>query len=198
MSEDVKKSIPEQFASLKPANKVLALVLITLLAILLFYGIEWWFRDDTVTLLKRKETGLRQTLQGNHRILFNRTQALYDTQALNRQYQHMLKTFPAKSQVDYILKQITLLGKKQDLTFIYFKPKTAKHHGYYVELPINLAVLGSYHHIATFISDVASIPQMTTFTDFTINRPNVKHKQLTMHATLVIYYLPPTDDKKKK
>lgn len=39
---------------------------------------------------------------------------------------------------------------------------------FYIELPIQIAVEGSYHDLATFVSGVASLPRIVTLHDFEI------------------------------
>jgi len=46
------------------------------------------------------------------------------------------------------------------------RPEQAKQ--FYVELPINIVVRGSYHDLATFVSGVAGLPRIVTLGDFTI------------------------------
>ena len=39
---------------------------------------------------------------------------------------------------------------------------------FYIELPINIKVVGSYHDLATFVSGVSSLPRIVTLHDFEI------------------------------
>ena len=39
---------------------------------------------------------------------------------------------------------------------------------FYIELPIKISVVGSYHDLATFVSGVASLPRIVTLHDFEV------------------------------
>ena len=39
---------------------------------------------------------------------------------------------------------------------------------FYIELPIQISVVGAYHDLATFVSGVASLPRIVTLHDFDI------------------------------
>ncbi|MCY1188244.1 Pilus assembly protein, PilO [compost metagenome] len=39
---------------------------------------------------------------------------------------------------------------------------------FYIELPIQISVVGGYHDLATFVSGVASLPRIVTLHDFEI------------------------------
>jgi type IV pilus assembly protein PilO len=39
---------------------------------------------------------------------------------------------------------------------------------FYIELPINIKVIGGYHDLATFVSGVSSLPRIVTLHDFEI------------------------------
>jgi type IV pilus assembly protein PilO len=65
-----------------------------------------------------------------------------------------------------LLEDITRTGLGSGLEFEEIKllPEAAQQ--YYIELPIQIKVVGSYHDLATFASGVASLPRIVTLHDF--------------------------------
>ena len=49
---------------------------------------------------------------------------------------------------------------------IKLQPEVAQQ--FYIELPINIKVIGGYHDLATFVSGVSSLPRIVTLHDFEI------------------------------
>jgi type IV pilus assembly protein PilO len=78
----------------------------------------------------------------------------------------LLKQLPSDTEVPGLLEDITRTGLGSGLEFEEIKllPEAAQQ--FYIELPIQIKVVGSYHDLATFVSGVASLPRIVTLHDF--------------------------------
>lgn len=78
----------------------------------------------------------------------------------------LLKQLPSDTEVPGLLEDITRTGLGSGLEFEEIKllPEAAQQ--FYIELPIKITVVGSYHDLATFVSGVASLPRIVTLHDF--------------------------------
>ncbi|MBU1832798.1 MAG: type 4a pilus biogenesis protein PilO [Gammaproteobacteria bacterium] len=78
----------------------------------------------------------------------------------------LLKQLPSDTEVPGLLEDITRTGLGSGLEFEEIKllPEVAQQ--FYIELPIQVKVVGSYHDLATFVSGVASLPRIVTLHDF--------------------------------
>lgn len=87
---------------------------------------------------------------------------------IEERFSGLLKQLPKDSEVPGLLEDITQMGLNSGLEFqsITLRPEAAKQ--FYVELPINIVVRGSYHDLATFVSGVAGLPRIVTLGDFSI------------------------------
>ena len=69
---------------------------------------------------------------------------------------------------------------------ITLQPEVAQQ--FYVELPINIVVRGSYHDLATFVSSVAGLPRIVTLNDFVIEPISADNPDLlTMNIVAKTY-----------
>lgn len=80
----------------------------------------------------------------------------------------LLKQLPSDTEVPGLLEDITRTGLGSGLEFEEIKllPEAAQQ--FYIELPIQITVVGSYHDLATFVSGVASLPRIVTLHDFNL------------------------------
>ena len=80
----------------------------------------------------------------------------------------LLKQLPSDTEVPGLLEDITRTGLGSGLEFEEIKllPEVAQQ--FYIELPIQITVVGSYHDLATFVSGVASLPRIVTLHDFSL------------------------------
>ncbi|QKE64732.1 type 4a pilus biogenesis protein PilO [Aquipseudomonas campi] len=80
----------------------------------------------------------------------------------------LLRQLPSDTEVPGLLEDITRTGLGSGLEFEEIKLQPEVIQQFYIELPIQISVVGSYHDLATFVSGVASLPRIVTLHDFEI------------------------------
>ena len=78
------------------------------------------------------------------------------------------KQLPSKAEMDALLSDINQAGIGRGLQFELFKPGQVEVKDYYAELPINIKVVGSYHAVGAFTSDIASLPRIVTLNNMNL------------------------------
>jgi type IV pilus assembly protein PilO len=101
---------------------------------------------------------------------------------IDTQFGALLRQLPNKSQMDALLVDINQAGLGRGLQFELFRPATSETtREFYAELPIQLRVVGNYHDIGAFASDVGRLSRIVTLNDVSIETS--KDGNLTMDAT---------------
>jgi type IV pilus assembly protein PilO len=72
------------------------------------------------------------------------------------------KQLPSKAQMDALLSDINQAGIGRGLQFELFKPGSVVVKDYYAELPISIKLVGSYHDLGAFTSDISNLPRIVT------------------------------------
>lgn len=80
----------------------------------------------------------------------------------------LLSQLPSDTEVPGLLEDITRTGLGSGLEFEEIKLLPEVTQQFYIELPIQMTVVGGYHDLATFVSGVASLPRIVTLHDFEI------------------------------
>src|SRR5207237_9672843 len=89
---------------------------------------------------------------------------------------------PNRSQMDALLVDINQAGLGRGLQFDLFRPAPAEiTRDFYAERPIAVKVVGNYHDMGAFASDVGQLPRIVTLNDVTITAG--KDNPLTMDDT---------------
>ncbi len=78
----------------------------------------------------------------------------------------LLRQLPSDTEVPGLLEDITRTGLGSGLEFEEIKLLPEVTQPFYIELPIQVVVVGGYHDLATFVSGVASLPRIVTLHDF--------------------------------
>jgi type IV pilus assembly protein PilO len=79
-----------------------------------------------------------------------------------------LRILPNSHEIPGLLDDITFVGTSSGLDFVklQWQPKISKE--LYIELPIDIEVVGSYHSFGQFVSKIADLPRIVTLHDFKI------------------------------
>ena len=80
----------------------------------------------------------------------------------------LLKQLPDKSEMDGLLTDINQSGLGRGLEFELFKPGNEIIADFYAEMPIQIKVLGNYHDIGAFATDVSKLSRIVTLNNLTI------------------------------
>ena len=171
-----------------------AVLLAMLAAALLVMGYVFMLSPNLKELKeeKAKEQGLRDEY------LAKKVQALkikaYQQQVVDiqRTFGTLLKQLPDKSEMDGLLTDINQAGLSQGLSFEGFVPMPEVYAEFYAEKPINIKVLGHYHELGAFVTEVAKLSRIVTLHNLQIQPAGKDDKQaqkdmLVMEAVAKTY-----------
>ncbi|MBT5922921.1 MAG: type 4a pilus biogenesis protein PilO [Cellvibrionales bacterium] len=104
--------------------------------------------------------------------------------SLRKQMEEMQQIFgalvsqlPSDTEVPGLLEDITATGVDNGLEFQSIELQSELAQEFYIELPIDIDVTGSYHDLGAFVSGISGLPRIVTLHDFEIlpieDRPGV-------------------------
>ncbi|TWI54174.1 type IV pilus assembly protein PilO [Pseudomonas duriflava] len=160
----------ENLGGWPPAAKVIACFLIVLIALALGYN---FYLKDMQTELEQKqaqEETLKQQFATKAFQAANLDAYKVQMQEMEESFGAMLRQLPSDTEVPALLEDITRTGLKSGLEFEQIRLLPENMQQFYVELPIQITVVGDYHDLATFVSSVSSLPRIVTLHDFDIKR----------------------------
>jgi type IV pilus assembly protein PilO len=105
---------------------------------------------------------------------------------MEEQFGALLGQLPKDTEVPGLLEDITEKGVDAGLTFSSIALQGERAAEFYVELPIDINVTGSYHDLGAFASGIAGLPRIVTLHDFKIT-PGSNSSKLGMQITAKTY-----------
>ncbi len=97
-------------------------------------------------------------------------EALKEQRKLVLQYvAAMEKQLPSKAEMDALVSDINQAAIGKGLQIDVFKPGQPTVKDYYAELPIDIKLLGNYHEMGEFVSDIAKLPRIITLNNLAIS-----------------------------
>ncbi len=112
------------------------------------------------------------------------------------QLSQLLAEFPTEQPVAQVVQDISTLGQQVGLTFQQIKPDTEQAKGFYAELPIRIAVVGTYAQLSAFVGGVAALPEPLVPGDFTLEATGTEGV-LKMSLQVDLLRLLPTPNKEQ-
>lgn len=128
--------------------------------------------SDQIKQLERvtaEEATLKQQYQAKYHISANLE--LFEQQMIEAEamFAKQLKSLPESHETPGLLDDITFVGTTTGLNFVKLNWQPEIEQEIYIELPIDIEVLGSYHEFGQFVSRIAGLPRIVTLHDFDIN-----------------------------
>lgn len=133
-----------------------------------------------------EETSLKQTFETKQKKAANLQALTEQLEDIKDTFGDLLKRLPNKTEVAALLVDISQQGLAAGLEFQLFKPGAERPADFYVELPIQIKVLGDYHAFGTFISGVSDLPRIVTNHNIRIVS-NQKGGNLSLETTAKTY-----------
>src|SRR3989338_7983022 len=148
------------------AVKFIAGVLLLMAVIALGYNFH--LKDLQVQLEAKhaEEVSLKQQFSSKAFQAANLEAYKEQMQEMEVSFGALLRQLPSDTEVPGLLEDITRTGLGSGLEFEEIKLLPEVTQPFYIELPIQVVVVGGYHDLATFVSGVASLPRIVTLHDF--------------------------------
>lgn len=160
---------PGSWPLIPRVSAVLGLFAAIILAGWYFY---WTGQIQALEADRAEELKLKEQYQGKLRQAINLDILKKQKEEVSTYVQALEKQLPSKAEMDALLSDINTAGLGRGLQFELFKPGAASVKEYYAELPIEIRVVGSYHEIGAFVSDIANLPRIVTLNNLKITSNN--------------------------
>ncbi len=126
-----------------------------------------------------EETTLRTEFEQKAVLAANLEEYKAQTVEMENAFSELLRQLPSQTEVPDLVDDVTETGLGASLNFARIELDEEVELEFYIEQPIQVEVVGSYHDFGTFVSGVASLPRIVTLHDFEITAPETR-SPLTM------------------
>ncbi len=181
---------PGLWPALPRAMLIIALFASILLLGWLFY---WHGLIDELDVGVQQEAALKATYVDKLKQAVNLAGLRKQKEQVALYVSQLEKQLPSKAEMDALLTDINQAGVGRGAGLKLFKPGQVVVKDYYAELPITVRVIGNYHDLGAFASDLANLPRIVTLNNVSISQFE-KSSNLVMDATAKTFrYLDPEE-----
>ena len=150
------------------AVRALACLIVLVAVLALGYFMHLTKLQDTLDSSKQEENDLKVQFTSKVKQAANLEEYKEQMKLMEASFEALLRQLPSDTEVPGLLEDITSAGLNSGLEFEEIKLLPEVIQQFYIELPIQVKVFGSYHDLATFVSAVAGMPRIVTLHDFSI------------------------------
>ncbi|HKY69539.1 MAG TPA: type 4a pilus biogenesis protein PilO [Gammaproteobacteria bacterium] len=166
--------------------------------LVLFLG--YWFDTKAQRLdlarIEQEERELKTAFETKYHQAANVEAYKQQLKIMKASFGALLRQLPESTEVPGLLEDISHQGLAAGLEFRSIRLQPEKEIDFYVELPIEISVVGTYHQFSEFVSNVSALPRIVTLHDFVIDladpaskgkEPGENGESLTMNITAKTY-----------
>jgi type IV pilus assembly protein PilO len=103
---------------------------------------------------------LQKQITENRRIANNLPRYKAEYEQLKKDLDSALTELPNQKEIPSLLTSISSQGKGAGLDFLLFRPKPEVPKDFYAEVPVDIAVSGTFYNVADFFVAVANLPRI--------------------------------------
>lgn len=156
-------------------------------ALIGFLGWQYDVKDLRVELeeAQQRESQLRKDFERKQEKAANLPALKQQLQDIEKTFGALLRRLPNKTEVAELLVDISQQGLGAGLEFELFKPGNERPADFYVELPIQIRVVGNFHEFGNFVSGISDLPRIVTTHDIKVTP--VDGGRMALEATAKTY-----------
>lgn len=170
------------------AVKAVAGALLVLVILLLGYNFHISELGEQLDRQRSEEVSLKEQFAVKAHQAANLEAYTQQMTDMENSFGVLLRQLPSDTEVPGLLEDITRTGLDNGLEFEEIKLLPEVVQQFYIELPIQITVTGSYHSLASFVSGVAGLPRIVTLHDFEVKPASADtHTKLRMNILAKTY-----------
>lgn len=185
----------EQFSGLELDNiaqwpkaaKILLSIFTVVLVLGLGYALMISNQLDSLKRVTAEELTLKQQYEAKYHVAANLE--LFEQQMVEAEsmFANQLKSLPESHETPGLLDDITFVGTTTGLDFVKLNWQPEIEQEIYIELPIDIEVVGTYHDFGKFVSQIAGLPRIVTLHNFDINLKSTSSGELKLKLQAKTY-----------
>ena len=156
-------------AGLWPAPiKVIAGFILFVLILVAGYFLLVTDLQDDLAAASQEEVSLKTSYREKYRQAANLEAYRQQAEEMQESFQKILSQLPLDTEIPGLIEDISNIGAANGLVFNKIDLQAEKVLENYVEKPIRMEVVGGYHDLGAFVSDVADLSRIVTLHDLEI------------------------------
>ncbi|CAN5387354.1 type 4a pilus biogenesis protein PilO [soil metagenome] len=148
--------------------KIITCIAIVVFILFMGYLFDIKFMLDKLQSAQQQEIQLKSLLEIKQQETASLKIYQIQLSSIKKNFSALVQVLPTRTEVPGLLDDISKTGLANGLEFSLFKPLAEKQKDFYTELPLEISVIGNYHQLAKFISQISALGRIVTLHDFSL------------------------------
>ncbi|MBX7143745.1 MAG: type 4a pilus biogenesis protein PilO [Oligoflexia bacterium] len=135
--------------------------------------------------LASKIEDLQSKIGHERRLAANLSKFRKEVEELDVKLKFALQELPDEREIPDLLANISTLARDAGLEVNLFKPSPEVFREFYAEVPVKVAVTGSFHQVATFFDEVGRLPRIVNINQVSMVEPKIGEDRITIASECV-------------
>ncbi len=170
------------------AWSIKAVALAFVMGLIMFLGYKLVILEEisSVETAERKEQELRQTFETRQKRASQLPQYQAQLEEMQRSFGILMRQLPSDTEIPGLILDISEKGLSNGLELELFEPNSEILMDFYAEKPIKIIAKGTYHELASFVSDISGLPRIVTIHNIDLT-PDKNSTRLRLEAMVKTY-----------
>ena len=181
--------LDEKYLSLDQKVKIAIFIAIFFIHALLFYFLSFQPQADKIATLQIQGDAIEEELKKIRKVVADLPRYKKEYEEVKREFDATAILLPKSQEIPNLLRSISDLGKNAGLDFVRFTPGAEIPKDFYAEIPIDIAIVGPYHNLGSFLDKVSKLDRIVTVNNINVDKPTKEDTELLLNSTcrLVTY-----------
>ena len=174
--------IKESYLALPDYQKIL----VTFVVLAILVGLFFWFmykpKMEGLESLEKKLKGMQTTVSQNRAVEASLPKFEAEHAKLDQELAKALTQLPSSDEIPRLLENMEAIGNKASVEFKKLKLSKEVPRGFYVEVPVDLDLYGSYHDLAVFFDRLSNLPRIINISKLKFSSPKNDKGKIMLNA----------------
>lgn len=161
-------NIFDRFNELSKNKQIGIISIVYIILVTVFWMYIYAPKSEDVSKKKEEIQDLNLKILEKQKISKNLSTFESEVKNLAIKLENVLRQLPDRKEVDAFLKSISVLGTDTGLEVVRFSPAGEVPKDYFVELPVDIELQGSFHKLATFFYQLSKLPRIVNVDNINI------------------------------
>lgn len=163
--------ILERILELPPRQRIVALVAGVAAIVFLYAYFLYWPREAQIEEKTKEVENLRHDRDRKAALVANIEQARQEVARLDGDLRKAVAQLPDTKEIPELLSTVSSLGVESGLEVVQFKQREEQYQEFYAEVPVDIAVRGTYHQVGVFFDKVGRMARIVNVSNVSIKGP---------------------------
>ncbi len=165
-------------------QKLIVFSMVAVVTAVAFIWFVWIPKGEESERIKGEISRLNSEINVNRVKVRRLPELKRENRILQSQLAEQKEQLPSEAEIDLLLKQVSELGGRSGLDFKLWKPAPRKKNesGLYLEIPVNIEVVGAYHSVGVFFDNINKLKRIINISNIKMASPIMKQDRVMIRT----------------